>query len=560
MSSFQRFGRQPQTVTVAPTSKKTKFISLRTKLLVSCSLAFAAVWAGVFYRAYNLATEQAISHITDDLASTMKAAASRVNGDTFLSLYEEGKPREDGYSDDLRYWQHVGWLATVESIEPRAFTYTYVAAPEPGAIVFIGSGSAVNGRIDGAKFLEYYDVEAEEGSTEGSILYQGLSNRMISTEPFTDQWGTWISGVTPITNSQGEKVGALGVDFRSDEVRKVQRAIQRQFLISFLPAYGIIFLLVYLVANQLTKNLTKLTESAEFIGAGNYEQGLSYSRQSRFPDEMDILAKVFDLMINSIRTREQLIRESKQVEDEMRHALQAEKKLSELKSRFVAMVSHELRTPLTVIKTSTELLEHYGQKITEAKKQQYFYRMQTAIQNMTQLLEDVLVANQAETGQLEFNPMPLDLEQFCREIVAEMQPETDSKPAIAFTSQTDGEPICLDKKLLRFILVNLLSNALKYSKTGETVDLELVCHRQMATFTVRDRGIGIPPEDQPHLFKLFHRAGNVEAIQGTGLGLAIAQQCVIRHQGEISFTSQLGEGTTFTVKIPPQKTQPVLRD
>lgn len=559
MLPFQRFGRQPQTVTVAPNSKKTKFISLRTKLLVGCSLAFAAVWAGVFYRAYSLATEQAILHITDDLTSTMTAAASRVDGNTFLSLYQEGQPREDGYSDDLRYWQHVRWLATVESIEPRAFTYTYVAAPEAGAIIFIGSGSAINERIDGAKFLQYYDVEAEEGSTEGSILYQGLSSQQISTKPFTDQWGTWISGVTPITNSQGEKVGALGVDFRSDEVRKVQRAIQRQFLISFLPAYGIIFLLVYLVANQLTKNLTKLTQSAEFIGAGNYEQGLSYSRQSCFPDEMDILAKVFDLMIDSIRTREQLIRESQQVEDEMRHALQAEKKLSELKSRFVAMVSHELRTPLTVIKTSTELLEHYGQKITEEKKQQYFYRMQTAIQNMTQLLEDVLVANQAETGQLEFNPMPLDLEQFCREIVAEMQPETDSNPAIAFTSQTDGESVCLDKKLLRFILVNLLSNALKYSKTGETVDFELVCHRQMVTFTVRDRGIGIPPEDQPHLFKLFHRAGNVEAVQGTGLGLAIAQQCVIRHQGEISFTSQLGEGTTFTVKIPPQKTQPALR-
>lgn len=559
MLPFQRFGRQPQTVTAAPTSKKTKFISLRTKLLVGCSLAFAAVWAGVFYWAYSLATERAILHITDDLASTMTAAASGVDGDTFLSLYQEGQPRKDGYSDDLRYWQHVKWLATVESIEPRAFTYTYVAAPEPGAIIFIGSGSAINERIDGAKFLQYYDVEAEEGSTEGSILYQGLSDQIISTKPFTDQWGTWISGVTPITNSQGEKVGALGVDFRSDEVRKVQRAIQRQFLISFLPAYGIIFLLVYLVANQLTKNLTKLTQSAEFISAGNYEQGLSYSRQSYFPDEMDILAKVFDLMINSIRTREQLIRESQQVEDEMRHALQAEKKLSELKSRFVAMVSHELRTPLTVIKTSTELLEHYGQKITEEKKQQYFYRMQTAIQNMTQLLEDVLVANQAETGQLEFNPMPLDLEQFCREIVAEMQPETDGSPAIAFTSQTDGESVCLDKKLLRFILVNLLSNALKYSKTGETVDFELVCHRQMVTFTVRDRGIGIPPEDQPHLFKLFHRAGNVEAVQGTGLGLAIAQQCVIRHHGEINFTSQLGEGTTFIVKIPPQKTQPVLR-
>jgi signal transduction histidine kinase len=558
LSPLQQVDRQPQTIALATVTRRPKFVSLRTKLLVGCSLAFAAVWAGVFYRAYSLATDQAVSHIAEDLTSTLTAAARQVDGDTFLALSQAGKTREDGYSDDPRYWQHVNWLATVEDIEPRAFTYTYVAAAAPEAIVFVGSGSAINHRIDGAKFLEYYDIKAEEGSIEGSILHQGLSRQMISTDPFTDQWGTWISGVTPITNAQGEKVGALGVDFRFDYVHDIQMAIRRQFLISFIPTYGILFTLVYVLSNELTKHLTKLTESAEFIGAGNYEQGLSYSRQSRFPDEMDILAKVFDLMINSIRTREQLIRESKQVEDEIRHALQVEKELGELKSRFVAMVSHELRTPLTVIKTSTEILEHYGQKTTEAKKQQYFYRIQAAIQNMTQLLEDVLVANQAETGQLDFHPMPLDLEQFCRETVAEMQPEPGSRPAIAFTSQINGETTCVDKKLLRFILVNLLSNALKYSKPGGTVDLDLVCHKQMAVFTVRDRGIGIPAEDQPHLFKLFHRASNVEAIQGTGLGLAIAQQCVILHCGEISFTSQLGEGTTFTVKIPLQETQPVL--
>jgi signal transduction histidine kinase len=547
----------PQAASGNSTQSRAKFISLRTKLLIGYSLAFAAVWAGVFYRAYSLATNQALLHIQEDLTVTLTAAAKQVDGDAFSALYRDAKPRADGYSNDPRYWQHVSWLATVESVEPHAFTYTYIAAPEPGAIVFVGSGSAVNHRIDGAKFLQYYDVEEAEGSAEGSILYQGLSSQAVSTDPFTDKWGTWISGVMPITNSQGEKVGALGVDFRFNYVLEVQQAISRQFLVSFVPTYAVMFALVYVLSTALTKHLTRLTQSAELIGAGNYEQGLSYSRQSRFPDEMDILAKVFDLMIDSIRTRERLIREGKQAEDEMRHALQAEKELGELKSRFVAMVSHELRTPLTVIKTSTEILEHYGQKTTEAKKQQYLQRIQTAVQNMTQLLEDVLVANQAKTGQLEFHPMPLDLEQFCHEIVAEVQLEASGSPAIAFTPANCGK-VSLDKKLLRFILLNLLSNALKYSRPGGIVDFELVCQEQMAVFTVRDRGIGIPLEDQPHLFKLFHRARNVEAVQGTGLGLAIAHQCVLRHQGEISFVSQLGEGTTFTVKLPLQRMPPAL--
>jgi len=247
-------------------------------------------------------------------------------------------------------------------------------------------------------------------------MHQGLLNQTVSAEPFTDQWGTWISGVMPIANSQGERVGALGVDFQFDYVLEIQQAIRHQFLISFVPTYGILLGLVYVLSGVLTRHLTKLTQSAEFIGAGNYEQGLFYSRQSRFPDEMDILAKVFDLMISSIRTREQLIREGKQVEDEMQLALQAEKELGELKSRFVAMVSHELRTPLTVIKTSTELLEHYGHKTTEAKRQEYFRRIGTAIQNMTQMLEDVLLLDQGFVD-LALHPLVQQIVRPCDETV-----------------------------------------------------------------------------------------------------------------------------------------------
>jgi hypothetical protein len=217
----------------------------RRNILLLHHLTTIVLTFGGFYWLYQSATNNAVAAISDDLTSTVIAAASQVDGDTFLSLYQEGKSREDGYSDDPRYWQHVEWLATIESIEPRAFIYTYAAAPKPGAIVFIGSGSAINHRIDGAKFLEYYDIEVEEGSTKGSLLYQGLSEQIISTEPFIDPWGTWISGVVPITNSQGEKVGALGVDFRSDEVSKVQQAIRRA---SFKV---LIFGIVYILASSL---------------------------------------------------------------------------------------------------------------------------------------------------------------------------------------------------------------------------------------------------------------------------------------------------------------------
>jgi hypothetical protein len=214
---------------------------MKWNVLLLNHLAVIVLTFSGFYWFYQFATNQAISGIQADLANTLTAAAAQVDGDTFLALYQEGKPREDGYSDDPRYWRHVQWLATVESIEPRAFTYTYVEAPEPGAVVFIGSGSAVNRRIDGARFLEYYNIEAEEGSTKFSILYQGLFDQVVSTQPFTDQWGTWISAIQPITNSQGERVGALGVDFSINYVNQVQRSILYAFYKVFL--FGILYML-----------------------------------------------------------------------------------------------------------------------------------------------------------------------------------------------------------------------------------------------------------------------------------------------------------------------------
>ncbi|MBD2043259.1 ATP-binding protein [Microcoleus sp. FACHB-672] len=254
------------------------------------------------------------------------------------------------------------------------------------------------------------------------------------------------------------------------------------------------------------------------------------------------------------------ITERKRAEEETLKALAKEKELGELKNRLISMVSHEFRTPLTTVLSSADLLEYYLQQEpfenSDKKLLEYIQRIQVAAVNMTELLEDVLFIGRTDAGKLPFNPLPLNLTQFCSQLVAEIQLCVTSNHKIHFVEihpnilTTSDVPACMDEKLLRQILSNLLSNALKYSAEGGEVRLELICQECEAIFQIKDQGIGIPDEDITHLFESFHRAKNVGNIAGTGLGLAIVKRCVDLHEGEISVASKVGVGTTFTVTLP----------
>lgn len=244
------------------------------------------------------------------------------------------------------------------------------------------------------------------------------------------------------------------------------------------------------------------------------------------------------------------ITERKQAE-ETRQALEQEKELNELKSRFVSMTSHEFRTPLGTILSSAELLERYQGSWLQAKKLTHLHRIQTAAKHMTEMLNYVLTLSKAEAGKLHFNPVPVNLVQFCQELIEQIQVCPGQIVFIFAGSKIDNSALFyLDEKLLHHILSNLLSNAIKYSPDGSVVKFTLLCQSDRVVFKVQDSGIGIPLEDQKRLFESFHRATNVGNIQGTGLGLTIVKKCVDLHQGEITADSQVGVGTTFTVTLP----------
>ncbi|WP_084639499.1 ATP-binding protein [Geitlerinema sp. PCC 9228] len=247
------------------------------------------------------------------------------------------------------------------------------------------------------------------------------------------------------------------------------------------------------------------------------------------------------------------ITERKQAETQMQEALKREREVGELKTQFVSMVSHEFRNPLTSITMSAKLLRSYSDRATEEQKQSYIKRILDSANRMGELIEDILLLGKAELGKIERSPEYLNLESYCQELVEEMRLADSQKHEIVFTCKqqdSQNQQFYTDKAALRHILVNLLSNALKYSQEGSTIFLDLQIQAQQAVFQVRDFGIGIPPEAQSRLFERFYRANNVGKLPGTGLGLAIAQRYVELLRGQIQVYSEVNVGTTFSVVIP----------
>jgi hypothetical protein len=296
-------------MTEQPTGQQARFVSLRAKLLVGFTLLFSVVFAGAYYWFYQFATEMALTRIEEDLVATLNAASEGVDGDEFAALAREGVPREDGLTDDPRYWEHLAWLETIHDIEPRAYPYTYVKGEEQNELLFIGD---ILVAVDPSRAAGFRESYVSKGP-----MYQGLSGLTLHTRPpdapYTDKWGSWVSAYAPIKNSEGENVGGMGIDFRAEYVLGVQQAIRNRVMIAAAVTYPLLVILIYLVAGAVTGPVMTLTGIAERIGEGDYGQDLSRLVKERFPDEIDTLARVFEVMVAKVREREQSLR--KRVEE-----------------------------------------------------------------------------------------------------------------------------------------------------------------------------------------------------------------------------------------------------
>jgi len=229
--------------------------------------------------------------------------------------------------------------------------------------------------------------------------------------------------------------------------------------------------------------------------------------------------------------------------------LEREKDLNEMKSRFVSIASHEFRTPLATVLSSVSLVERYNGNEQEVDRKKHIERIKLSVRNLTEILTDFLSLDKVEQGKVEVSKEIFQIEEFCKEMLRDLKAVLKKGQVIKYKHLGD-ENVWGDKKILRMIILNLISNASKYSPEGQEIKFNVTIRKNTISIIVEDNGIGIPIGEQKNIFTTFYRAKNVSNIQGTGLGLNIVKRYVELLGGKISFTSIPDKDTIFTVELP----------
>jgi two-component system, sensor histidine kinase and response regulator len=325
---------------------------------------------------------------------------------------------------------------------------------------------------------------------------------------------------------------------------------------------------IRLKANPVTKDIpiifiSSIEEPSEKVEAFSVG-GVDYV--SKPFQLIEVLARIeTHLRLCSLQKKLREQNEQLQLSSEvLSRSLNHERELSQMKTDFISVVSHEFRTPLTTIQSASELLEHY--EWTKEEQVEQLHQIQSEVKHMTALMEDVLFLSRSNTNRVKLNLTKFDLIKFCIQLLRQMQKTfaqdytLNSFLYISTTSISIENPhlqndlpdllVKMDDKLLRQILTNLLTNAIKYSPHNRIVDFQITVDQEQVSFVVGDHGIGIPEEDLEKLFGAFHRGKNVGVLPGTGLGLSIVKNCIDIHNGSISVESKLNIGTKFTVVLP----------
>lgn len=236
--------------------------------------------------------------------------------------------------------------------------------------------------------------------------------------------------------------------------------------------------------------------------------------------------------------------------ERLRASLRKERELNTMIQKAISELSHDLRTPLTVIANTKEMLQMYFDRFDEEERRQKLNRIDKQLRYALELLDDVTLATKGSLSHRIFKPTMVNLAALCQVTISEVQETMSRSQQIIFETDGQIETVFVDETLVSRILLNLLSNAIKFSPDSGEIRLQLNRRENWIILQVSDQGIGINEEDQKHIFEPFYRAETVKEIGGTGLGLSIVQDCVSRHEGQISVSSVPRQGTTFTVEIP----------
>lgn len=268
------------------------------------------------------------------------------------------------------------------------------------------------------------------------------------------------------------------------------------------------------------------------------------------------LILINDTLNREIKERQQIESILRDNERELQHALEKEKELNELKSRFVSMASHEFRTPLSTIQSSAGLIARYPETEQQGQRSRHIERIKSSVNMLTGILDDFLSLAKLEEGRINLTLETFVFDDLANEVLDELKNNLKVGQTTILESEAMGVQLTQDRTLLKHVLYNLLSNAVKYSAEGKPILMRTKVNDSSFNFEIEDNGIGIPIQDQAHLFTRFFRAKNVTNIQGTGLGLNIVRQYINLMGGEIRFSSTEGKGSCFKVRLPLDHAEP----
>jgi PAS domain S-box-containing protein len=256
-------------------------------------------------------------------------------------------------------------------------------------------------------------------------------------------------------------------------------------------------------------------------------------------------------LILSVDITERLALESERMYTQsLEIELQKEREITTLKERFTSMVTHEFRTPLSVIVSTVDILKNYLDRLSKDNIARKLDIVTGEARRMTTLLDDVLTLSRASAGRLRVTPEMFDAVEVLQGLVENLRLTDNDQHYFTLKQSCNHATVVTDQRLIEQILINLLTNAVKYSPPATTITAEICAAEDHITLRVTDEGRGIPEEDQPRIFEAFHRAENANGIEGTGLGLAIVKESVSLLGGEITFESAIGKGSVFTFILP----------
>ena len=273
--------------------------------------------------------------------------------------------------------------------------------------------------------------------------------------------------------------------------------------------------------------------------------GVDYITKPFHPPE--VLARI-SLHLKLRRSQQELESSYKQ----MQLILEKEREINRFRLQFSSMICHDFRTPLTTIQGFASLFKASLGELSESQQLYFLDKIDNSVDYVVELLDQFLLVNRAEQGCFTVHLEPIDLRSFCCSLIENLRVSCSKTHHLTFICKEDPDLFLLDKRLLQTILENLLSNAIKYSPQGGEILLTLDAAPNKICIQVRDWGIGIPLENQEHIFDDFYRANNTGSVRGTGLGLAIVKKCVEALDGQIQVESQEGEGCLFTLCLPAQ--------